>query len=93
MFSVTPLKQFPTPRGAAPVRERDLKDVEQNFSRDLDEYDQDGTAGNAYTAAEKSAASGTRRQLTQTDPLPQTLFTMIAAAGEPSVLTITLRVK
>jgi uncharacterized protein DUF4384 len=47
--------------------------------------------GKPYTLAEKSAAAG-ETQLTQDDPLPQTVYRLDAKPGEPLLIQLPLRV-
>jgi hypothetical protein len=50
------------------------------------------SAGSAWTAAEKEAAEGTR-QLTQGDPLPQTIYKVAVKPGTALLLNLLLRLK
>lgn len=47
--------------------------------------------GKAYTPAEKMAASG-NKTLTQDDPLPETLYFVLAKPGEPLTVELPLRI-
>lgn len=49
-------------------------------------------AGQAYTAAEQAAGVNTSRQLTQDEPLPQTIYRIAALPGKPLLITLPLRI-
>ena len=51
-----------------------------------------GGPGTAYTAAEKAAGAAPNQQLTQDDPLPQTIYKVDAKHGAPILVTIPLRI-
>ena len=50
-----------------------------------------GSAGKAYTVAEKNAGEG-GRLLTQDDPVPQTMFRIEARPGDPLLVDLPLRI-
>ena len=48
-------------------------------------------AGKTYTQAEKAAGADPSQQLTQDDPLPQTIYRVAAKPGDPVLITVPLR--
>lgn len=49
--------------------------------------------GKTYTPAEKEAGNSKEKALTQTDPLPQTLYQVAVKAGEPLLIKVPLEIK
>jgi glutaredoxin-related protein len=67
--------------------------MEDKYLRDTTEYEQLGTVGQSYTKAEKAAGSDGTRQLTQTDPFPQTIYRVKAKWSDPMLINVNLSVR
>ena len=64
---------------------------EKQWGVAVERFEMIGGAGKAYTQAEKEAGDGSRL-LTQEDDLPQTLYRVVAKAGNPLLITVSLRI-
>jgi hypothetical protein len=65
---------------------------EKQWGGQVQRRDLRGGAGEGWTLAEKESADG-RRVLSETDPLPQTIFQIAARPDAPLLLTVPLRIK
>lgn len=90
IVSPKPIRQLPTLTAAGPIPLDVFEALEEAYSRDVVQYEQDGSEGSAYTKAEKEAGSGTR-QLTQVDPYPQTVYRVKTAPGQPMITWLPLK--
>ena len=80
-------------RGQIKISADLIEELEDRFVTDFGEYEQTGTDGKPYTAAEKAAGAVGTRQLTQGDPYPQTMYRVKAAGKTPILLNIRLSVR
>ncbi len=92
IFSPTPLKDMTVPAEPAFIASDLVNEMEKRYLSEFGEYEQQGTNGQAYTKTEKAAGAGTR-QLTQSDPFPQTKYRVKMRPTEPMVINVSLTVK
>jgi hypothetical protein len=64
---------------------------ESKWGGSIEQLDLDGGTGSAYTKAELQAGAGSK--LTQSDPLPQTIFKVAAEPGNPFLVRLPLRIQ
>ena len=83
---------FAKPETGFLILEYLVETLEEKYLQDSAEYEQDGTAGKNYTKTEKEAGSNGKRQLTQSDPYPQTVYRVKMRPKEPMMVNISLRV-
>ncbi|MEP7341015.1 MAG: hypothetical protein ABI977_25005 [Acidobacteriota bacterium] len=90
---VSPAK-LDLPLGNEPVKldAAQLAQWEKQWGGKVEAREAPQSAGSAWTTAEKEAAEGTR-QLTQGDPLPQTIYKVAVKPGAALLLNIPLRIK
>ncbi len=93
IVSPEPLSDMGLPDGPSPISAKLVETLEEKYLRDSAEYEQDGTAGKNYTKTEKEAGSNGKRQLTQSDPYPQTVYRVKMRAKEPMMINLNLSVK
>jgi hypothetical protein len=86
-----------------PLDDLDIADEAQEISSDkvaeweskwggsIEQLDLEGGKGTAYTKAELQAGAGSK--LTQSDPLPQTIFKVAAEPGSPYLVRLPLRIQ
>lgn len=93
IVSPTPLADFGVPSTQVAIARELVDEVERRFEADTGEYEQADSAGKPYTEIEKAASSDGKRQLTQGDPYPQTIYRVKSKSKSPIVLKIPLNVK
>ena len=93
IVSPTQLTDLGIPDKPSPISNALVEALENKYLKDTGEYEQQGTEGKSYTKAEKEAGSDGKRQLTQNDPFPQTVYRAKARPKEPMVININLSVK
>jgi hypothetical protein len=93
IVSPDPLAEMGVPNGPSPISAKLVETLEEKYLEDSAEYEQDGTAGKNYTKTEKAAGSDGKRQLTQTDPYPQTVYRVKIRPKEPMMINLNLSVK
>jgi hypothetical protein len=54
-------------------------------------YEMEGGVGQAWTQEEQQAAAKKRRQLTREDPVPQTIYRVIAPDGKGMLINLLLK--
>jgi hypothetical protein len=77
---------------AAVLDRTKLANWESKWSKRAERLELADGAGVAYTAAEKAAGANPSQQLTQDDPLPQTIYRVDSQPGAPVLVTIPLRI-
>jgi hypothetical protein len=87
----TPILEVPLPAKPSPISAKLVEAWETKYLKDTVEFEQDGTAGKAYTAAEKEAGSS-KRQLTQGDPYPQTVYRVKMSPKDPMMINLNIAV-
>ncbi len=92
IVSPAPLSDIGMPDKPSPISPALVAALEDKYLRDASEYEQQGTEGKNYTKAEKEAGSDGKRQLTQTDPYPQTMYRVKMKPKEPMMINLDLRV-
>lgn len=90
LVSPTPL-DLPIERNAHPIPKALVKDWEAKWKAPTERIEQVGGRGQAYTKAEKEAGANETRQLTQDEPLPQTIYRVSAKPGDPILVTLLLQ--
>lgn len=68
-------------------------ELERKWGANAEILTLEDSAGKTYTPIEKNAANGKEKALTQTDPLPQTLYQVASKVGEPLLIKIPLEIK
>lgn len=92
IVSDTPLTGMTTLEKPSPISASMVDAMEDKYLRDTTEYEQQGTEGKSYTKTEKAAGSDGKRQLTQTDPFPQTVYRTLVRPNEPMLINLSLSV-
>ena len=64
---------------------------EKQWAARATRFELDGGAGQAMTEKEKAAGAGNAEQLTQDDPLPQTVYRLAIKPTDPIVLSVPLK--
>ena len=93
IVSPEPLKDIDIPEEISPLPVALVDAVESKYLKAVGEYELPGTAGMAYTQAEKEAGGSLTRELTQKDPFPQTMFRVKMRQREPMLVSFGLKVK
>ena len=93
IVSPEPLSDMSLPDGPSRISAKLVEALEEKYLKDSPEYEQNGTAGKNYTKTEKEAGSEGKRQLTQTDPYPQTVYRVKMRPKEPMMINLNLTVK
>ena len=93
IVSPEPLKDVEIPDGPSLTAAALFDAIENKYLKSITEYEQLGSDGNAYTKAEKEAGASLTRELTQTDPYPQTMFRVKMRQREPMLVSFGLTVK
>ncbi len=93
ILSPEPLSDMGMPDKPSPISAAFVKALEDKYQRDTTEYEQQGTEGKSYTKAEKEAGGDNKRQLTQDDPFPQTVYRVKVRPKEPMMINLNLKVK
>lgn len=73
-----------------PEQRAQLADWEKQWAAPFERHEQEGGSGTAYTVAEKRAGAVETRQLTQDDPLPQTIYRVARKPAAPLLVTVPL---
>jgi hypothetical protein len=87
-----PILEVPLPSRPSPIASKLVDAWESKYLKQPILFEQQGTAGKTYTIAERDAGSG-KRQLTQGDPYPQTVYRVKMSPKEPVMINIDLTVK
>jgi hypothetical protein len=93
ILSPEPLEGFSTPDEPEPIPAAYISELESKYLKTITHYEQVGTEGSAYTAAEQQAGAGVTRNLTQKDPYPQTMFKSKVRKNEPLLVNLEIRIK
>ncbi|MGE0886451.1 MAG: DUF4384 domain-containing protein [Blastocatellales bacterium] len=64
---------------------------EQSWGARVEKFEMADGAGKAWTQAEKEAGASATRQLTQEEPLPQTIYRVAVKPGSPVLVKVGLR--
>jgi hypothetical protein len=87
-----PLPEVKIGRGALELPETQVAQWEAQWGARAERLELAGGAGTAYTEAEKMAGADPSHQLTQGDPLPQTIYRVVTRPGDPVLITVPLRI-
>ena len=93
IVSPEPLSDIGMPDKPSPVSAAMVAALEDKYLKAASEYEQEGSVGKNYTKAEKEAGGVSKRQLTQDDPFPQTVYRVKTRAKEPMLINLSLSVK
>jgi hypothetical protein len=85
-----PLKEDEDPRKLDPLM---LEKWEREWGAKIWKFERAGRVGVAITKAEKEAGGAGGGILTESDPVPQTVFHVARKAGEPLVFTLPVRIR
>jgi hypothetical protein len=77
----------------SPISNALVKALEDKYLKEASEYEQQGTEGTGYTKPEKEAGGDGKRQLTQGDPYPQTVYRVKTRGKLPMVISLKLGVR
>lgn len=77
-------------RDALQLSKEQVAEWERMWAAPVDRIEQVGGRGKAWTKAEKEAGSDKKRLLTQDEPLPQTIYRVIARSGDSLLVTVQL---
>lgn len=77
---------------ALPVAKEQLAAWKKSWGASVKKLEERDQVGKAYTPAEKEAAEK-QTPLTDTDPLPQTMFEVKSEPGKPLMITVPLRIQ
>jgi hypothetical protein len=93
MLLVTPepLAELKIGRSALELSNDQVAEWERKWGGAFEQLDLEGGKGMTYTAAEKQAGTGAK--LTQSDPVPQTIFRVAALPGSPFLVRVPLRIQ
>ena len=86
-----PLPNIMIGRGALKISAEQFEQYEKEWGAMTQQLELDNGAGTAISKAEKAAAAG-KRELTQDDLPPQTIYRVQAKPGQPLLLTIPLSI-
>jgi hypothetical protein len=70
-----------------------VNDWERRWGAAFEQIEQVGGAGMSITSEEFAAGSGGRRELTQGDPAPQTVYNIKGRSGAPALLSVKIPFK
>jgi hypothetical protein len=70
-----------------------IEQWEKSWRTQLEQYEMEDSAGQPYSKIEKMAGADRKRELTQEDPLPQTLYRVATKPGTPLLVTVPLQIK
>ena len=87
-----PLPEVKIGRGVLELPEAQVTQWEARWGARAERIEMAGGAGTAYTEAEKMAGADPSHQLTQDDPLPQTIYRVVTKAGDPVLISVPLRI-
>ena len=93
IVSPTKLAGITVPSSPSPIDPALVKAWEEKYLNEAIEFEQEGSAGKAYTKAEQEATTGATRQLTQKDPYPQTMYKVKMRPKEPMMVNVNLAIK
>lgn len=93
IISPTPLKDVEIPDSPSRIAASFVSVLEDNYLKNVREYEHEGSTGKAYTRTEKEAGGSLTRELTQKDPFPQTMFRVKMRQREPMLVSFGLTVK
>jgi hypothetical protein len=86
-----PLDVPPLQRKYMRLPEGQVSQWERDWKAEVERFEMEGGAGQAWTKEEKAAGSSGTRLLDQEDPAPQTIYRVAAKRGHPVVITVPLR--
>lgn len=91
LVTTKPLDVPPLQRKYLRLPESQVAGWERQWKTEVERFEMEGGAGQAWTTAEKAAggANGTRL-LDQEDPAPQTIYRVAAKSGAPIIITVPL---
>jgi hypothetical protein len=64
----------------------------KDWSAPFERLEMNGGAGQTYTVEEQAAGASANRQLTQDEPLPQTIYRIAPKSGKPLLINLPLRI-
>jgi hypothetical protein len=74
-----------------PLSSQQLAQWENQWGALTEKFEMAGGAGKSWTKAEQEAGARARRQLTQDDPGPQTIYQIAVKPGKPLLVKVGLR--
>ncbi len=93
IVTTEPIPDVVIPSKPSPISAKLVAAWEDKYLSDTKEFELEGTAGKTYTLAEKEAGAAGKRQLTQSDPYPQTMYRVKMRPKEPMMINLNLLVK
>ncbi len=92
-LSIHPLPDMAVGREALTLAGGLIDEWQSRWGRPVERLELVGGAGRPYTLAEREAGGDGARLLTQEEPLPQSLYRIRAARGDPLLVTVPLRIR
>jgi len=92
LVSPKPIDGLTISAKALPIAKERLAEWRKNWVAPAKLLEDPGQVGKAYTPAEKDAAEN-GANLTDADPLPQTMFQVKAGLGNPMLVTVSLKIE
>jgi len=92
LVAPAPLPEVTIGQDAQPLSRTQVEEWERRWGARHAKLETPGGAGRAYTTSEHEAASAPSRLLTRGEPLPQTLYRVETAVGNPTLVVVTLRI-
>ena len=91
IVSAKPLDGITIGREALKLSNEQVNQWEKEWGGRTESFDLVGGAGKTWTKAEQEAGASGTRQLTQTDPEPQTIYKVAVKPGAPLLVNVGLR--
>ncbi|HZS47273.1 MAG TPA: DUF4384 domain-containing protein [Blastocatellia bacterium] len=91
IVAAKPLTEITIGREALKINAEQLAHWEKQWGGKTEVFDLVGGEGRSWTRVEQEAGAGTSRQLTQTDPEPQTVYRVAVKSGSPLLVNVGLR--
>ena len=88
-----PLDNLTITKEPLKLAEAQFEEWESKYGVQAERLELAGGQGATYTGVEKKAGAGSDTRLTQDDPMPQTLYRISAAKGQPILLTVPVRIR
>jgi hypothetical protein len=92
LVSETPLTEVAIGEQAAKVSAETLARWERSSAKQTAALGAEAMAGKPYTRAEREAGQQRTRLLTHEEPLPQTLYRLVAKPGQPLMVNVPLAI-
>ncbi|HZG54416.1 MAG TPA: hypothetical protein VEZ40_20110 [Pyrinomonadaceae bacterium] len=92
IVSPEPLSDLTIGQGPLSLDRSRVERWEDEWGTDADLYEMEGGVGETQTKAEQEASRPRTRQLTQEEPVPQTIYRLTLREGSPLLVNVAVRV-